>query len=197
MRKIIQIFVIVFISLGILSGCGMLSPYKPPKDKEAYALLKLKFKYSSVLPNTNLGARMNIRHGAKTKDDSFYSAYNKTFGIVEKKRKTRPKIPMAAIKIHPGKKTDINMAVYFYWYTTQTYTTFVNNVPMVQTQQVYNEKACTTRLSFKPRAGKIYLLDYTNPNVSRDCKATAYKQTKRRNGKFKLKRIAKSKKIKS
>ena len=108
---------------------------------------------------------------------------------------TRPKIPMAAIKIHPGKKTDINMAVYFYWHTTQTYTTYVNNVPMVQTRQVYNEKACTTQLSFTPRAGKIYLLDYTSPNINRDCKAIAYKQTKLKKGRFKLKRIAKSKKI--
>lgn len=194
MRKIIQIFVITFISLGILSGCSMMSPYKPPKDKDAYALLKLKFKYTSVLPNTNLGARMSIRHGAKSKDDSFYRAYNEIYGVVQK-IKIRPKIPMEAIKIHPGKKTDINMAVYFYWHTTQTYTTYVNNMPIVQTQQVYNEKSCTTQLSFTPRAGKIYLLDYTSPNVSRDCKATAYKQTKLRNGKFKLKRIAKSKRI--
>lgn len=194
MRKIIQLFIIVSISLGILSGCGMISPYNPPKDKEAYALLKLKFKYSGIVPNTSLGARMSLRHGAKSKDESFYSAFNKNYGVVQKK-KARPKIPMTAVNIHPGKKTDINMAVYFYWYTTQTYTTYVNNMPMVQTQQVYNEKACTTQLSFTPRAGKIYLLDYTSPNINRDCKATAYKQTKLKNGKFKLKRIAKSKKI--
>lgn len=194
MRKAIQLFVMAFISLGILSGCGSMSPYKTPKDKEAYALLKLKFKYTSILPQTNVGARMNIRHGAKSKDDSFDSAFNKSYGVVQNK-KARPKIPMTAIKIHPGKKTDINMAVYFYWYTTQTYTTYANNMPMTRTQQVYNEKACTTQVSFTPRAGKIYLLDYTSPNISHDCKATAYKQTKLKNGKFKLKRIAKSKKI--
>lgn len=194
MRKIIQLLIPTFISLGILSGCGMMSPYTPPIDKQPYALLKLKFKYTSIMPNTSLGARMSIRHGAKSKDDSFYSAFNKTYGVVQNK-KTSPKIPMKAIKIHPGKKTDINMAVYFFWYTTQTYTTYVNNMPMVQTQQVYNEKACTTQMSFTPRAGKIYLLDYTSPNISRDCKAIAYKQIKLKNGKFKLKRIARSRKI--
>jgi len=191
MRKIIQLVVITFISLGVLSGCSIMSPYKPPKDKEAYALLKLKYKYSNIMPNTTLGARMSIRHGAKSKDDTFYSAFNKSYGVVQK-RKSRRKIPMEAIKIHPGKKTDINMAVYFYWYTTQTYTTYVNNVPMVQTQQVYNEKACTTLVSFTPRAGRIYLLDYNNPNVSHGCKTTAYRQTKLKNGKFKLKRVARS-----
>lgn len=188
-----SIFVTSLILVGLLSGCGI-SPYKPPKDKESYALLKLKFKYNNIMPNTTVGARMNIRHGAKTKDDTFYSAFNKSYGVVQNK-KTKPKIPMTAIKVHPGKKTDVNMAVYFYWYTTQSYTTYVNNVPMMQTRQVYNEKACTTQVSFAPRAGRVYFLDYNSPNVSRDCKATAYRQVKRKNGKFKLKRVARSKKI--
>ena len=189
MRKI----ALLFITTLAVSGCSMMSAYEPPIEKEPFALLKLKFKYTSVKANTSLGARINIRHDAQSKDDSFYSAFNKTYGVVQNK-KTSPKIPMEAIKIHPGKKTDIDMAVYFFWYTTQTYTTFVNNVPMVQTQQVYNEAACTSQISFTPRAGKIYLLDYTNPNINRDCKAIAYNQTKLKNGKFKLKRVAKSKK---
>lgn len=168
-----------------------MSAYEPPKDKQPYALVKLKYKYSNVMPGTTLGARMHIRHGAKSKDDSFYRAFNKSYGTINNK-KTRPKIPMEGVKIHPGKKTDINMAVFFYWYTTQTYTTYVNNMPMVQTQQVYNEKACTTQLTFTPEAGKVYMLDYTSANISSDCKATAYEQIPRKNGKFKLKRIARS-----
>lgn len=194
MNKIKRFIPLVFLAAAILSGCNMVSIYEPPKDKEPYALLKLKFKYSGVLPNTTLGARMNIRHDAKSDSDSFYSALNNSYGVIQNK-KTRHKIPMEGIKIHPGKKTDMQMAVYFYWYTTQTYTTFINNVPMVQTQQVYNEEACTAQVSFTPQAGKVYLLDYTNANINDGCKATAYKQTKLKNGKFRLKLVAKSKKV--
>lgn len=190
----IKFFFAGIISLGILSGCGMMSAYEPPKDKEPYALVKLKYKYSAVKPGTTLAARMAIRHGAKSDDDSYYSAFNKSYGVVQKKSNA-PKIAIEALKIHPGKKTDMQMAVYFYWYTTQTYTTYVNNMPMVQTQQVYNEVACTAKLTFTPQAGKVYLLDYTNPNVERDCRASAYEQRKLRNGKFKLKRVARSKKV--
>jgi len=191
--KKIKLFIGVVISLGMLSGCGIMSAYEPPKDKEPYALVKLKYKYSAVKPGTSLGARMNIRHGAKSEDDAFYSAFNKTYGMVQNKS-TAPKIGIEALKIHPGKKTDMQMAVYFYWYTTQTFTTYVNNVPMVQTQQVYNEVACTTQLSFTPQAGKVYLVDYSDPNIDRDCRASAYEQRKLKSGKFKLKRVARSKK---
>ena len=193
MRRTTLFWTTIFIAVGVLSGCGMMLAYEPPVDKEPYALLKLKFKYTSIKKNTSLGARMNIRHDPQSKEDEFYSAFNKSYGVVQNK-KTSPKIPMEAIKIHAGKKTDIDMAVYFFWYTTQTYTTFVNNVPMVQTRQVYNEAACTSQISFTPRPGKVYLLDYTSPNINRDCKAIAYRQTKLKNGKFKLKRVAKSKK---
>ncbi|MGD8546899.1 MAG: hypothetical protein PVJ10_02950 [Thiohalophilus sp.] len=168
-----------------------MKPYEQPKDKEPYALVKLKYKYSAVKPGTTLGARMQIRHGAKSDDDKYSSAFNQSYGPV-KNKSSAPKIATEAIRVHPGKKTDMQVAVYFYWYTTQTYTTYVNNVPMVQTQQVYNEASCTADLSFKPEAGKVYLVDYTNPNIDRDCRASAYEQRKLNNGKFKLVRVAKS-----
>lgn len=190
--KKIKLLIAGIIGLGMLSGCMTMKPYEPPKDKEPYALVKLKYKYSAVKPGTTLGARMNIRHGAKSDDDRYASVFNKSFGQVQDKS-TAPKIATEAVKIHPGKKTDMQMAVYFYWYTTQTYTTYVNNMPMVQTQQVYNEVACTADLSFTPQAGKVYLVDYTNPNIDRDCRATAYDQQKLKNGEFKLVRVAQSK----
>lgn len=189
----IKFLFVGMIVLGTLSGCGTMSAYEPPKEKQPYALVKLKYKYSGVKPNTTLGARMAIRHGARSENDNYYSAFNKNYGLV-KDESTKPKIAIEALKIHPGEKTDVQMAVYFYWYTTHTYTTYVNNMPMVQTQQVYNEVACTSDMSFTPEAGKIYLLDYTNPNIDRDCRASAYEQIKLKNGKFELKPVAKSKK---
>ena len=192
MSQLVRLLTLGIVSSVLLSACGFMSAYEPPKDKQPYALVKLKYKYNNVMPGTTLGARMAIRHDAKSKDDSFFRAFNKSYGTIHDK-KTRHNIPMEGIKIHPDKKTDINLAVYFYWYTTQTYTTYVNNMPMVQTRQVYNEKACTAELSFVPKEGQVYLLDYTNPNIDRGCKATAYQQTKLKNGKFNLKRVAKSK----
>jgi len=188
-----KILRLTFIALVIvlLSACSFTRPYEQPKDKEPYALLKLKYKYSEVVDNTTLGARMNIRQDAKSDDESYMSAFNKNYGSVEAKGK-KPNIPMDAIKVHPGKKTDMTMAVYFYWYTTQTYTIMVNNAPQVQTQQVYNERACTAKLSFTPAEGKVYLLDYNSPNVSSDCRASAYDQVKLRSGKFKLVKVASS-----
>lgn len=190
--KAVKLFVGGLIALVMLTGCMTMSAYEPPKDKEPYALVKLKYKYSAVKPGTTLGARMNIRHGAKSDNAKYSSAINKSYGQVRDKS-TAPKIATEAVKIHPGEKTDMQLAVYFYWYTTQTYTTYVNNTPMVQTQQVYNEVACTADLSFTPTTGKVYLVDYTNPNVDRDCRATAYEQQKLQNGKFKLIRVARSK----
>lgn len=189
--KKITLLIAGAVSLGMLSGCMTMKPYEQPKDKEPYALVKLKYKYSAVKPGTTLGARMQIRHGAKSDDDKYFSAFNQSYGPVQNKS-SAPRIATEAIRVHPGKKTDMQVAVYFYWYTTQTYTTYVNNVPMVQTQQVYNEASCTADLSFKPEAGKVYLVDYTNPNIDRDCRASAYEQRKLNNGKFKLVRVAKS-----
>lgn len=180
----------VFASLLLLTACGV-APYQPPQEKEPYALLKLKYKYSEGMPGTTLGARMNIRHGAQSEDESFQVAWNERYGAVTKK--TRPDIPTAAVKVHPGKKTDLDLAVYFFWYTTHTYTTMINNVPQVQTQQVYNERACTVRVSFTPKPGKVYLVDYSSPNVGRDCRANAYEQVKQGGGTFKLLKVGTSK----
>lgn len=176
----------------LLSACGTLSKYEPPKDNEAHALLKLKYKYSAVQPGTQLGARMHIRHDAKADDDSFEGAFNETYGGVSDK-KTSPDIPMTAMKVHPGKKTDVRMAVYFYWYTTQTHTVMINNRPQMQTTQVYNETACTVQLSFVPAAGKVYLLDYSSPNINKDCQANTYEQIQQAGGKFKLLKVGESK----
>jgi len=184
---------LMFIALVImlLSACSYMRPYEQPKEKEPYALLKLKYKYSEVVDSTTLGARMHIRQDAKSDKESYMSAFHKNYGSVATKGK-KPAIPMEAVKVHPGKKTDITMAVYFYWYTTQTYTVMVNNTPQVQTQQVYNERTCTAKLSFTPAVGKVYILDYNSPNVTSDCRATAYNQVKLRSGKFKLVKVASS-----
>ncbi len=176
----------------LLSGCGGMSPYKPPEGQAPQALLKLKYKYSEVVPGSMLGARMGVRHEAKDDDDSFQSAVNQTYGNITSK-KGGQEIPMAAVNVHPGKKTDVTMAVYFYWYTTHTYTVMVNNMPQMQTRQVYNEKACTVQISFTPEANKTYLLDYSSPNVNRDCTANAYEQVPQRGDQFKLVKVGVSK----
>jgi hypothetical protein len=177
----------------LVSACGI-KQYTPPKDNEAHSILKLKYKYSAIQPGTTLGARMHIRHDAKSDRDSFTVAYNQGFGFVTDK-KTSPDIPMTAVNVHPGKQTDVRMAVYFYWYTTQTYTTYVNNRPQIQTRQVYNERACTAQVSFVPEAGKIYMLDYNSPNIDKDCEANAYEQIQQAGDKFKLVKVGSSKTI--
>lgn len=176
----------------LLAGCGHLKPYEPPADQAPQALLKLKYKYSEVVPGATLAARMAIRHDAKEEDDPYQSAFNQSYGVIASK-KGGQEIPMAAIKIHPGKKTDLKLAVYFYWYTTQTYTVMVNKVPQIQTQQVYHEKACTVQVSFTPQVDKVYLLDYSSPNVDRDCTANAYEQAMQHGGQFKLLKVGSSK----
>lgn len=177
--------------LLILSGCGA-TAYKPPEEQAPHALLKLKYKYSEVVPGTTLGARMGIRHEAKADDDKFQPAFNQTYGAIAGK-KGGQEIPMAAVKVHPGKKTDVTMAVYFSWYTMHTYTVMINNMPQVRTQQVYNEKACTAQISFTPEANKVYLLDYSSPNVDRDCTGHAYEQVPQRGDQFKLVKVGVSK----
>lgn len=175
-----------------LFACSFLSPYEPPKEGQPYALLKLKYKYSEVTDGTTLGARMGVRHDAKSDKDGFHPAFNKHYGKVNKKG-PNPDIAMEAVKVHPGKNTDINMAVYFYWYTTQSYMIMVNNVPQMQTQQVYNENACNATVNFVPKAGKVYILDYSSPTVDRDCTVNAYEQVKTKGDKFKLVKVSSSK----
>jgi len=190
MNKVVQV---AWLGAALmLAGCGALRPYEPPEDKAPQALVKLKYKYSEVVPGSTLGARMGIRHGAQSDDDRFQSAFNQSYGAIASK-KGGQEIPMAAVKVHPGKKTDVTMAVYFYWYTTQTYMVMINNMPQMQTQQVYNEKACTVQISFTPEAGKVYLLDYSSPNVDHDCSGHAYEQVKQRGDQFKLVKVGSSK----
>ena len=177
--------------LLILSGCGA-TAYKPPEEQAPQALLKLKYKYSEVVPGSTLGARMGIRHEAKADDDRFQSAFNQSYGTITGK-KGGQEIPMSAVKVHPGKKTDVTMAVYFSWYTMHTYTVMINNMPQMRTQQVYNEKACTVQISFTPEANKAYLLDYSSPNVDRDCTGNAYEQVPQRGDQFKLVKVGVSK----
>lgn len=174
-----------------LSACGI-SQYTPPEASEPHAVLKLKFKYSAVAPGTTLGARLNIRHDAQSDSDSFESAFNQSYGTVVANGKN-PEIPMTALNVHPGKKTDAQMAVYFYWYTTQTYTVMVNNVPQVRTQQVYHERACNVQISFTPEQAKVYLLDYSSPNIDRDCSGNAYLQVSHGGDKFTLSKVGTSK----
>ncbi len=173
-----------------LSACGP-TKYEPPKDNEAHAVLKLKYKYQGIAANTTVGARMYIRHDAKSKSDSYQYAYNQSFGLVTANGHN-PEIPMTAVNVRPGKPTDVQLAVYFFWYTTQTYTVMVNNVPQFQTRQVYNERACTAEVSFTPQAGQVYLLDYSDPEVDRDCTANAYLQAHQSGNRFKLEKVASS-----
>lgn len=176
-----------------LVGCGP-SKYKPPLDKDPHAVLKLKFKYHAIVPGTTVGARMYIRENPKSKSAPFEYAYNQSIGQVVKHSKNLA-IPMAAVNVRPGKPADIQMAVYFYWYTTESYMIMVNNSPQWQTRQVYHERACTAQLHFTPDNGKVYLLDYSSPEVDRDCHATAYLQ--RHHGRsFRLARVASSKVVK-
>ena len=177
--------------LLVLSACGT-PQYTPPEPNQPHAVLKLKFKYSAVSPNTTLGARMLIRHDAESDSDTFMSAYDQSFGPVSGKDKLL-EIPMASVNIIPGKKTDVMMAVYFFWYTTQTYTVMVNNVPQVRTSQVYNETACNVKISFTPEQGKVYLLDYNSPNINRDCSGHAYQQVSHGGDKFTLNKVGTSK----
>lgn len=186
-----KVLVMVVGAAVLASGCWV-SRYTPPKDGEAHALLKLKYKYSAVRPNTQLGARMHIRQDARDDKDKFAVAFDQRYGQV-RERKTSPEIPMAAVKVHPGKKADVRMAVYFYWYTTHTHMVMVGQSMQPQTTQVYHEAACTVQTSFVPQAGKTYLLDYASPNIDRDCTANAYEQIPQAGGTFKLVKVGESK----
>lgn len=176
----------------ILAGCGP-SAYAPPKDKQPFALVKLKYSYSRIVSGTSLGVRTMIRHGGPKAD--YMLAHRKSYGGVRKGR-AKPKIPIESIKVHVGKPTDLQMAVYFFWYTTQTYTTYINNIPQVQTRQIYNERACKVDVNFTPKQGKVYLVDYNSPNISRGCNARAYEQIKKGKKRFKLKPVGTSKVVK-
>ena len=192
MNKHLALVSLIF-AITTLSGCGT-GPYAAPAAGEPYALVKLKYSYSSIVNGTNLGARMTIRHGEVKEKGKFKVGHNKSIGKV-KKGQVKPRIAMESVKIHVGQPTDVRMAVYFYWYTTQTYTTYVNNMPQVRTRQVYNERNCTVEMNFKPKSGKVYLLDYSSPNVSKGCLAKAYEQRKISGGKFKLRPVGTSKRI--
>lgn len=191
MPRHFSIAAILLLSLG-LSACGI-APYKQPAEGQPYALLKLKYSYNAVSNGTSMGSRLYISHG-KADSKKFKVAYNKTHGTVNEGA-VNPDIPVDAVKIIPGQNTDAQMAVYFFWYTTQTFTTFVNGVPMVQTQQVYNENTCTVELNFQPEAGKEYLLDYTSTSVNKDCTAAAYEKQNKKAGGFKLKPVGSSKTV--
>lgn len=182
------IFIAAIAGSLILAGCGPRA-YAPPKDKQAFALVKLKYSYSSIVSDTSLGTRAMIRHGGPK--SGFMVVHRKSSGRVSKGR-VRPKVPIESIKVHVGKATDIRMSVYFFWYTTETDTTYVNNVPQIQTRRVYHERTCKVDVSFTPEEGKVYLLDYNNPNITKGCSAQAYEQIKRGKKKFKLKPVGTS-----
>lgn len=182
------------VAIGVIGSLLVVScgpqAYAPPKEKQPFALVKLKYSYSSVVKGTSLGARAMIRHGGPKSD--WMVAHRKSYGVV-RKGSARQKIPIESIKVHVGKPTDVQMAVYFFWYTTQTYTTYINNIPQIQTRQVYHERTCKVDVNFTPQQGKVYLIDYNNPNVTKGCNGKAYQQIKRANGKFKLKPVGTSK----
>lgn len=69
----------------------------------------------------------------------------------------------------------------------------MKSLSQMRTQQVYNEKACTVQISFTPEANKVYLLDYSSPNVDRDCAGSAYEQVQQRGDQFKLVKVGASK----
>lgn len=174
----------VVVSAMFLNACALVRSYDQPKDDQAHALLKLKYKYSRIVAGSTIGARLDIMHDAKSGDERYRRAFEETYGNVQKG--ASPDIPMAAVKVHPGKKTEVSMAVYFYWYTPQPYTIMVNNMPQTQMRDVYTERGCTAQVGFVPEAGKSYILDYSSPSVDRDCRVSVYEQVPQAGGKFKL-----------
>lgn len=172
---------------ALLAGC--VTPYKPPQKGEPYALVKVKFSYAAVMRGTSVGARLSIRQNEgspdKPKRGKYRKAHQKTYGGVRR----NPRIPMEAIKIHPKRPTDVMMMVYFFWYTTEYRTTYVNGIPSTHAVQVYHERGCPATITFDPRAGKTYLLDYSSASVDKACTTRAYRQIRKGGGKFKLRNV--------
>lgn len=193
-RKLLPV-ILFSLSMG---GCNTVEKYTPPSSSQSYSLLKLKYKYSEILPETNLGTRMLVRHESSG-IDNFHSVFHKEYGLL-KKRSRPPKIPMSAVKIHSGKKTDLQVSMYYYWYTNETSTREVNGFPVVETCQVYHESACTVEMSFMPAANQEYLIVYNNPDSGKNkqeenrlCEATLYQKVRSSKGNFSLSKIASGK----
>lgn len=183
MLRIIMTSIIILATAG-LAAC--VAPYKPPKEGEPFALVKMKFAYSTIMRNTSIGSRLQVRQGdGKSNPGKYRPAHNKTHGSSDR----TPRIPIEAIKIHPDKETDVRMAVYFFWYTTETRMVMVGKVMQPQTTQVYHERSCTAQITFNPKADHIYLLDYSAADVTRNCTTRAYEQTETRGGKFRLRNV--------
>lgn len=183
MKKILLVVSIV----ALVSACG-LTTYKSPEDGQPYALVKLKYSFDEIMPQAELGTRLGIKPGDKR--GIYKSAFDTTYGFVNTSNITST--PLEAIKVHPDQNIDLKMAVYFYWYTTYTYTTYINGVPQTNTTQQYNEVRCDAFMNFTPENGKVYLIDYTQIDLKKQCDAIVYEQVPVADGKFKMKQIAKS-----
>jgi hypothetical protein len=175
MKDYLQWFA-VLIAGTILSACAA---YKPPLETEPHALLKIKYSYVSVLPDTTLRVRASIKEGA----DKHRSAF-----VIDPLISGR-ELPLQAILIRPGIDTEIGTWLGFWWTENIPFTSCSKTGCTTTDMAVYKESGCQQMTKLLPQAGKIYLLDYNNPNVNESCNAIIYEQIPEAGYKFKLKPI--------
>lgn len=180
-------WLVILITAMVLGACDT---YKPPLETEPHALLKLKYSYNSKLQGTlpvratvkeeTLRVRATVKEG-KNKHQSVLRMNQPVFGN---------EVPLQAILIRPGIDTEIGTWLGFVWETDTSYTEcdgkgqcrYITNTD-------YNERGCQQMTKFLPQEGKVYLLDYNNPNVDKGCDAKIYEQIPQNGGKFKLKSV--------
>lgn len=171
-------WLVILISGTILGACA--HPYKPPMENEPHALLKLKYSYNSILPQATLHVRATVKEG-KNEHQSALQIAPPVFGN---------EVPLQTILIRPGIDTEIGTWLGFLWEEIRYYTDCDKDGKCRRTLYTNNEeKGCQQMTRFIPKEGKIYLLDYNNPNVDKGCDAKIYEQIPQTDGKFKLKPV--------
>lgn len=175
MKVYILRFAILIIALIL---CACVPAYKQPLETEPHSLLKIKYSYDSVLPSGTLRVRATVREGDKIPKRAFQ--IDPIYG---------QEVPLQVILIRPGINTEIGTWLGFWWETPVSYITCDKYTCYTSFYTVYNEKGCKHLANFVPEEGKIYILDYNNPNVDSGCDSTIYEQVFESDHKFKLKPV--------
>lgn len=182
--KIKNILIISICGL-CLSSCFSIPRYQAPGNNEHTAIIKLKYSYARMMDGKNLRVDMLIKEG---KDGEWARGYQKEYGKVISINK--PALEVTGMKIRTGKISVIKMNLEFHWTTQRmiTETRTVNGQAQTANRWVtdYHRRGCSAGVEFLPVNNKLYLLDYTNPNIDKGCTLSAYEQILEDKGKFRL-----------
>lgn len=178
---------------AVLFFSGCVKPYEPPKEGEPAALVKLQYTYASIRPGTTLRVSMAVREGGPEGD--FAPAFQQDHGRM-RRGQASPEIPISAVRLRPQKGTVVSMRLGFWWTTQRWVTTTTRRGNQIITERRlvtdFHEVGCSSAMTFTPLKDHVYLMNFSNPNVNKDCALKGFEQVPAGEGKFRLTPVGKA-----